>query len=70
MPPPCEIGCSNSPCKIGLRPPCKSGDFQYVACDCVSLISLLHHEFVFFIVFHFEPILASDEFFGYFFDIY
>ena len=53
-----------------LRPPCKSGDFQYLACDYVSHISLLHHEFIFFSVFHFESILASVHNFCFFFCYY
>ena len=42
-----------------LRPLCKSDDFQHLACDCISHILLLHHKFVFFVVFHFVPILTS-----------
>ena len=42
-----------------LRPLCKSDDFQHLACDCISHILLLHRKFVFFIVFHFAPILIS-----------
>ena len=42
-----------------LRPLCKSDDFQHLACDCISHILLLHHKFVFFVVFHFAPILTS-----------
>ena len=42
-----------------LRPLCKSDDFQHLACDCISHILLLHHKFVFFVVFHFTPILTS-----------
>ena len=42
-----------------LRPLCKSDDFQHLACDCISHILLLHHKFVFFVVFYFAPILTS-----------
>ena len=42
-----------------LRPLCKSDDFQHLACDCISHILLLHHKFVFFVVFHFAPIRTS-----------
>ena len=42
-----------------LRPLCKSDDFQHLASDCISHILLLHHKFVFFVVFHFVPILTS-----------
>ena len=42
-----------------LRPQCKSDNFKHLACDCISHILLLHHKFVFFVVFHFAPILTS-----------
>ena len=42
-----------------LRPLCKSDDFQHLASDCISHILLLHHKLVFFVVFHFAPILTS-----------
>ena len=46
-----------------LRPLCKSDDFQHLACDGISHILLLHHNFVFFVVFHFAPILTSVHIF-------
>ena len=42
-----------------LRLLCKSDNFQHLACDCISHILLLHYKFVFFVVFHFAPILTS-----------
>ena len=41
-----------------FRPLFKNEDFQYLVCNCISQISLLHHLFVFFTVFHFAPILT------------
>ena len=46
-----------------LRPLCKSDDFQHLACDCISHILLLHHKFVFFVVFNFASILTSVHIF-------
>ena len=40
-----------------LRPLLKNDNFQYLACDWISQISLIHHKFVFFIVFRFMLIL-------------
>ena len=42
-----------------LRPQCENDDFEHLAYDCITRILLLHHKFVFFVVFHFVPILTS-----------
>ena len=55
---------SSTVMKKSLRLLCKSDDFQHLACDCISHILLLHHKFVFIVVFHFAPILTSVQFPG------
>ena len=45
--------------KKSLRSLCKSDDFHHLACDCISHILLLHDKFIFFVEFHFSPILIS-----------